>query len=80
VALVSTTTQRAGEGLSSRISYLFDGMRALVERLADARLTEVVMPLMGAGHGHIEKPLALVGLLLAIAEVARYGQGSQRLR
>jgi len=55
-------------------------MRALVERLADARLTEVVMPLMGAGHGHIEKPLALVGLLLAIAEVARYGQGSQRLR
>lgn len=80
VAMVSTTTQRAEEGLSSRISYLFDGMRALVSQLADARLTEVVMPLMGSGHGHIEKPLALVGLLLAIAEVAHYGQGSQRLR
>ena len=55
-------------------------MRALVAQLADARLSEVVMPLMGAGHGRIEKPLALVGLLLAIAEVAHYGQGSQRLR
>jgi hypothetical protein len=55
-------------------------MRTLVEQLADARLSEVVMPLMGAGHGRIEKPLALVGLLLAIAEVARHGHGSQRLR
>jgi hypothetical protein len=80
VAVVSTTTQRAEEGLASRISYLFEGMRALVSQLADARMTEVVMPLMGSGHGHIEKPLALVGLLLAIAEVAHYGQGSQRLR
>ena len=80
VALISTTTQRPEEGLSSRISYLFEGMRTLVAQLADARLSEVVMPLMGAGHGRIEKPLALVGLLLAIAEVAHYGQGSQRLR
>jgi hypothetical protein len=80
VALVSTTTQRAGEGLASRISYLFEGMRELVGQLADARISEVVMPLMGAGHGRIEKPLALVGLLLALAEVAHYGQGSQRLR
>jgi len=80
VAMISTTTQRADEGLSSRISYLFEGMRALVAQLADARVTDVVMPLLGSGHGHIEKPLALVGLLLAIAEVAHYGQGSQRLR
>ncbi|MBI4484754.1 MAG: hypothetical protein HY655_01975 [Acidobacteria bacterium] len=80
VALISTTTQRPEEGLSSRISYVFEGMRTLVSKLADARLSEVVMPLMGAGHGRIEKPLALIGLLLAIAEVAHYGQGSQRLR
>lgn len=80
VAVVSTTTQRAEEGLSSRISFLFEGMRALVSQLADARLTEVVMPLMGAGHGRIDKPLALVGLLSAVAEVAHYGHGGQRLR
>jgi len=80
VALVSTTTQRAGEGLAARISYLFSGTRELVSKLADARLTEVVMPILGGGHGRIDPPLALVGLLLAISEAARYGQGGQRLR
>jgi hypothetical protein len=80
VALVSTTTQRAGQGLAARISYQFDGMRELVGRLADARLTDVAMPIMGAGHGRIDPPLAFVGLVLAVAEAARYGQGGQRLR
>ena len=80
VALVSTTTQRAGEGLAARISYLFDGTRELVTRLANARLNKVLMPILGAGHGGIDPPLAFVGLLLAIAEAARYGQGGQRLK
>jgi Domain of unknown function (DUF6430) len=80
VALVSTTTQRAGQGLAAQISYLFDGMRELVTRLADARLNEVAMPILGAGHGRIDPPLAFVGLLLAVAEAARYGQGGQRLK
>jgi hypothetical protein len=80
VGLVSTTTQRASQGLTGRISYLFDGMRELVSCLADARLNEVVMPILGAGHGGIHPPLALVGLLLALAEAARYGQGGQRLK
>lgn len=55
-------------------------MRELVAKLADARITEVVMPILGAGHGGIHPPLALVGLLSAVAEAARYGQGGQRLR
>lgn len=55
-------------------------MRALVACLADARLDEVAMPILGAGHGRIDRPLALVGLLLAVAEAARYRQGGQRLR
>jgi len=67
VALVSTTTQRAGEGLSARISYLFDGMRNLAMRLADARLNDIAMPVLGAGHGGIDPPLAFVGLALAVA-------------
>lgn len=80
IALVSTTTQRANQGLAARISYLFDGMRELVTRLANARLNEVVMPILGAGHGGIDAPLAFVGLLLAVAEAARYGQGGQHLK
>jgi len=80
VALVSTTTQRAGQGLAARISYLFEGMHELVTCLADARLDEVAMPILGAGHGGIATPLAFVGTLLAVAEAARYGPGGQRLK
>ncbi|MGC2111025.1 MAG: macro domain-containing protein [Candidatus Korobacteraceae bacterium] len=80
IALVSTTTQRAGQGLAGRISYLFDGMHELIVRLADARINEAAMPVLGSGHGGIDPPLAFIGLLLAIAEAARYGQGGQRLK
>jgi len=34
-------------------------------------LVEVVMPVLGSGHGGIDPPMAFVGLVLAIAEVAR---------
>lgn len=80
IALVSTATQRASQGLSAQISYLFTGMQQLVARLADQRIDRVVMPVLGSGHGGINAPLAFVGLLLAVAEAARYGQGSQRLK
>lgn len=80
IALLSTTTQRVDQGLASRISYLFDGMRALVACLANERINKAVIPLLGSGHGGVYRPLALVGLLAAVAEVARYGQGAQRLR
>ena len=80
IALVSTTTQRAGQGLLSRISYLFEGMRVLVALLANERINEIVMPVLGSGHGGLDPPLALVGLLGAVAEAARYGQGGQRLK
>lgn len=78
IALVSTTTQRAGQGLAARMSYVFDGVRELCELLADKRINEVVMPVLGAGHGGIDPPLALAGLVLALAEAARYGTDRQR--
>lgn len=80
VALVSTTTQRADQGLSGRLSYLFDGMSDLVTRLAEARINEVVMPVLAGGHAGIDPPLAFVGLLLAVAEAARYRSGGGRLK
>jgi hypothetical protein len=49
-------------------------------RLADARLNEITMPILGAGHGGINPPLALVGLLLAVAEASRYGDGRQCMK
>ena len=80
VALLSTTTQLAQEGLVGSVSYLFDGMKSLFRSMADARLNEVVMALLGSGHGGVDRPLAFVGLLIAIAEAARRGHGGHRER
>jgi pimeloyl-ACP methyl ester carboxylesterase/O-acetyl-ADP-ribose deacetylase (regulator of RNase III) len=77
IVLISTTTQRAGQGLAARMSYVFDGVQELFELLADRRINEVVMPVLGAGHGGIDPPLALAGLVLALAEAARYGSDRQ---
>ncbi|WP_171013768.1 alpha/beta fold hydrolase [Chitinivorax sp. B] len=78
IVLVSTTTQRAGQGLAARMSYVFDGVQELFELLADRRINEVVMPVLGAGHGGIDPLLALAGLVLALAEATHYGPDRQR--
>lgn len=80
IGLISTTTQRAGHGLAAKTSYLFDGVCELVTRLVDTRLHDVVMPILGAGHGRIEPALAFVSLVLAVAEAVRNAAGGSPLR
>jgi hypothetical protein len=75
IALVSTTTQRAGQGLVAKTSFLFEGMCELVTRLVDERLNQVVMPILGAGHGGMDPAMAFVSLVLALAEAIRYVPG-----
>lgn len=77
IALVSTTTQQSGQGLAARMSYVFDGVGELFRSLADKRINEVVMPVLGAGHGGIDPSLALASLVLALSEDALYGVGRQ---
>jgi hypothetical protein len=38
------------------------------------------MPILGAGHGRIDPPLAFISLLLAVTEVARYASGGLPLK
>ena len=59
---------------------VFEGICELVRRLADSRLREVAMPILGAGHGRIDPALAFVSLILALAEAARYAPGGQPLK
>lgn len=80
IGLISTTTQRAGQGLAAKASYLFDGVGELVTRLVDARLRDLLMPILGAGHGRIEPALAFVSLVLAVAEAVRNSAGGSPLR
>lgn len=80
VGLLSTTTQRAGQGLIARTSFLFGGICELVTRLVDERLNDVVMPVLGAGHGGMDPATAFVSLILALAEATRYAPGGRPLR
>jgi hypothetical protein len=80
VALISTTTQSPRIGLGGSVSYLFEGIKNLFRCMADARLNEVVTPILGSGHGGVGPPLAFVGLLIAIAEAVRRGHGGPRKR
>lgn len=75
IGLVSTTTQRACQGLAAKTSFLFDGVCELATRLADARLHDVAMPILGAGHGQIDPSLAFVSVVLAVAEAIRSAAG-----
>jgi O-acetyl-ADP-ribose deacetylase (regulator of RNase III) len=75
LGLVSTTTQRAGQGLTAKASFVFEGLCELITRMVDARLNEVVIPLLGAGHGGMDPATAFVTLVLALAEAIRYVPG-----
>lgn len=79
VALISTTTQRAGQGLCARTSYIFDGIHELVMRLVDIRLRKIVMPILGSGNGRIHPVHALTGMLLALRESIRSSTGGSPL-
>jgi Predicted nucleotide-binding protein containing TIR-like domain len=71
IALLSTTTQRAGQGLLSKAPFVFEAVCELVTCLADERLNHIVTPILGAGHGGMDSSTAFVILVLALAEAVR---------
>lgn len=75
IALLSTTTQRAGQGLLSKASFVFEAVCELVTCLADERLNHIVTPILGSGHGGMDRSTAFVILVLALADAIRYVPG-----
>lgn len=68
VLLLSVTTKRAGEGLKAEMSYIFKCVQKIQQVMADKRLSSVLLPVMGSGHGGLRTEVALFGLLLAICD------------
>ena len=64
--------------LIAKSSFISEGISELMTRLADERLYEVVMPVLGAGHGGMDSTVAFVTLVLALAEAVRYFPGGGR--
>jgi hypothetical protein len=65
--LSAVTRKRVGEGLKSEPAYLFAAVRSICRIMNDKRLTEVSLPIFGAGHGDMDPRVALFCLALALA-------------
>jgi O-acetyl-ADP-ribose deacetylase (regulator of RNase III) len=69
IILTAVTSQRAGQGLKSEISYIFQAVNEIYKLMVDKRLRRVYSPLMGAGHGCLRTEVALFTLVLAWSEI-----------
>jgi hypothetical protein len=77
ILLVSVTTKRKGEGLKTEPHYLFEAISAIETLMADQRLTELHVPVLGAGHGGLRSEMALLYMVLAFVETLPTGSGKK---
>jgi len=68
VLFISVTTKRAGEGLRAEMSHIFDAVSEIQKVAADHRMDSVCVPVMGTGHGGLQKEVGLFALVLAICD------------
>jgi hypothetical protein len=69
IVLISVTTKRAGQGLRSEPHHLLLAIKSIERFMVDHRFRELHLPLMGSGHGGLRKELALLNMVLAVAEL-----------
>jgi hypothetical protein len=75
VILVSVTTERTAIGLRAEPHFLYAAIEGVVEAMNEHRLTSLVIPVMGSGHGGMPIPIALLFNLLAIRSILADGVG-----
>ncbi|UHD19016.1 hypothetical protein LT988_00705 [Thiocapsa bogorovii] len=68
VLFLSVTTKRAGEGLRAEMSHIFQAVSEIQKVAADHRMDSVCVPVMGTGHGGLQKEVGLFALVLAICD------------
>jgi O-acetyl-ADP-ribose deacetylase (regulator of RNase III) len=78
ILLAAATTERQGEGLRGDVTALFTIVREANRVAKENRLSEVVLPMIGAGHGSICPDHALIVQLLAWSELI-YSHPGQKL-
>ncbi len=68
VLFLSVTTKRAGYGLRAEMSHIFEAVKKIQQVAADNRIESVCIPIMGTGHGGLQKEAGLFSLILAICD------------
>ncbi|GIF25508.1 O-acetyl-ADP-ribose deacetylase (regulator of RNase III) [Actinoplanes tereljensis] len=69
VILVSATTERIGTGLRAEPHFLYAALQGIIETMNANRRTELVMPVLGAGHGGMPVSVALLFNLMALRSI-----------
>lgn len=77
VLLVSVTEQRAGLGLYSNISFVYKAVNGIYKKVIDNRIRNIYVPLLGSGHGGLNKRVALLALVTAFAELIKKDGGNK---
>lgn len=71
ILLVSVTEQRAGLGLYSNIAFVYKAVNEIYKKVVDNRIRDVYIPLLGSGHGGLNKRVAFLTLVTAFAELMK---------
>lgn len=69
--LVSATTERMGVGLRAEPHFLYAALEGVVETMNENRLSSLVMPVLGSGHGGMPLPIAILFNLLAVRSILK---------
>lgn len=77
VLLISVTEQRAGLGLYSNISFVYKAVNEIYKKVIDNRIRNVYVPLLGSGHGGLNKRVAFLALVTAFAELIKKDGGNK---
>ncbi|MCG8343968.1 MAG: toll/interleukin-1 receptor domain-containing protein [Chlorobiales bacterium] len=70
VAMIAVTTQRKDVGLRAGASYIFSVAEELHRIMANHRLTHLLIPVIGSGHGGLREEVSLITMLIAFAELS----------
>jgi len=77
ILLVAVTEQRAGLGLYSNISFVYKAVNEIYRKIIDHRIKNVYIPLLGSGHGGLNKRIALLTLITAFTELLKKDNGDK---
>jgi O-acetyl-ADP-ribose deacetylase (regulator of RNase III) len=69
IVLAAVTSKRAGMGLRSEVSNIFQAVSEIYKIMVDKGIRKIYSPLMGAGHGCLSKEVSLFSLVLAWSEI-----------
>lgn len=71
VVITASTIRMAGAGITSSPHVICSCVEGILKCTADQRVDSIYLPILGSGHGGVDRGMALLFLLLAVLHFAR---------